>query len=210
MRLADGMAPRRDESGPDRPSDPPPTPEERAMTTCDERTETMTTGPVAVVQADADRTFRQLLANSLISGVTSSFLWFALTFWVFLETRSVVVTGVIGGAFSISAAILGPAFGTYVDHHRKQPSMVLATSIMLGAFIGATAVFLAVPADDLLRLGNPLFWVMTGLTLLGSVAGQMRNIAMSTCVTLLVPAERRDRANGLVGTVTGVSFAVTS
>jgi DHA3 family multidrug efflux protein-like MFS transporter len=33
---------------------------------------------------------------------------------------------------------------------------------------------------------------------------------MSTCVTLLVPAERRDRANGMVGTVTGVSFAITS
>jgi DHA3 family multidrug efflux protein-like MFS transporter len=38
----------------------------------------------------------------------------------------------------------------------------------------------------------------------------MRSIAMSTCVTLLVPADRRDRANGMVGTVTGVSFAVTS
>jgi DHA3 family multidrug efflux protein-like MFS transporter len=38
----------------------------------------------------------------------------------------------------------------------------------------------------------------------------MRSIAMSTCVTLLVPEDRRDRANGMVGTVTGVSFAVTS
>ena len=46
-------------------------------------------GPV--VPADADRTFRRLLVNSLVSGVTSSFLWFALTFWVYLETRSVVV-----------------------------------------------------------------------------------------------------------------------
>src|SRR5687767_15388696 len=75
---------------------------------------------------DRERTFRRLLLNSLVSGVTSSFLWFALTFWVYLETRSVVVTGVIAGAFSISAAVLGPAFGTYVDRHRKQPSMVLA------------------------------------------------------------------------------------
>jgi DHA3 family multidrug efflux protein-like MFS transporter len=181
------------------------------MTTCDDRIDAMATpDDVAVVPADADRTFRRLLVNSLLSGVTSSFLWFALTFWVFLETRSVVVTGVIGGAFSISAAIIGPAFGTYVDHHRKQPSMVLATAIMALGFIGATAVFLVVPAEDLLQLGNPLFWVMTGLTLLGSVAGQMRNIAMSTCVTLLVPEARRDRANGMVGTITGVSFAVTS
>ena len=164
----------------------------------------------AALGAASERVFHRLLANSLLSGVTSSFLWFALTFWVFLETRSVVVTGVIAGAYSLSAAVLGPAFGTYVDRHRKQPSMVLATTISTGAFAGATAVFVLVDADALLRLGNPLFWVMTGLTLLGSVAGQMRSIAMSTCVTLLVPAERRDRANGLVGTVTGVSFAITS
>ena len=68
------------------------------------------------------------------------------------------------------------------------------------AFGGATAVFVAVPADELLQLRNPLFWVLSGLTLAGSVAGQMRSIAMSTCVTLLVPEERRDRANGMVGT----------
>ncbi|MET0459602.1 MAG: MFS transporter [Ilumatobacteraceae bacterium] len=157
-----------------------------------------------------ERTFRRLLVNSLVSGVTSSFLWFALTFWVYLETRSVVVTGVIAGAFSISAAVLGPAFGTYVDRHRKQPSMVLATTITTVAFAAATAVFLAVDSSDLLRLRSPLFWVLVAFTLIGSVAGQMRSIAMSTCVTLLVPDARRDRANGLVGTVTGVSFAITS
>ena len=159
---------------------------------------------------DGEHTFRRLLVNSLVSGVTSSFLWFALTFWVYLETRSVVVTGVIAGAFSISSAVLGPAFGTYIDRHRKQPSMVLATTISAAAFAAATVVFVAVDADDLLQLRNPVFWLLTGLILLGSVAGQMRSIAMSTCVTLLVPAERRDRANGLVGTVTGVSFAITS
>ena len=87
------------------------------MATCDDRIDA--TAGRAVVPADADRTFRRLLVNTLVSGVTSSFLWFALTFWVYLETRSVVATGVIGGAFSISSAILGPAFGTYVDRHRK-------------------------------------------------------------------------------------------
>src|SRR5688572_29944262 len=38
--------------------------------------------------------FRRLLFNTLLTGVTSTFLWFALTFWVYLETRSVVATGV--------------------------------------------------------------------------------------------------------------------
>ena len=156
------------------------------------------------------RTFNQLLANTLMTGITSTFLWFALTFWVYIETRSVVATGVIGGAFSLSSAFLGPFFGTYVDRHRKSSALWLATTTALACFLVAGAVYVSVGAGDLLRLSSPWFWVLIGVTLLGSVAGQMRGIVMSTCVTLLVPEDRRDRANGMVGTVTGVTFAITS
>lgn len=155
-------------------------------------------------------TFRRLLANTLVTGVTSTFLWFALTFWVYLETRSVVATGVIGGAFSISSAVLGPFFGTFVDRHRKHTALVLTTATSVACFAVATAVFVAVDSEELLQLRSPWFWVLVASTLLGSVAGQLRGIALSTLVTLLVPDEHRDRANGLVGTVTGVTFAITS
>jgi DHA3 family multidrug efflux protein-like MFS transporter len=155
-------------------------------------------------------TFKRLLVNTLVSGVTSSFLWFALTFWVYLETRSVVATGVIGGSFAISSALLGPLFGTFVDRHRKKDAMVVATATSAACFLVATAVFASVDAGSLLRLTSPFFWVLVLTTLLGSVAGNMRGIGLSTCVTLLVPDDRRDRANGMVGTVTGISFAITS
>src|SRR5687768_8527578 len=155
-------------------------------------------------------TFRRLLTNTLVTGVTSSFLWFALTFWVYLQTRSVVITGVIGGAFSISTALLGPVFGTFVDRHRKRTAMLVATALSAASFGVAAVVFFTVDADTLLRLTNPWFWLLVGSTLVGSVTGQMRGVALSTCVTLLVPEDRRDRANGMVGTVTGVSFAITS
>ncbi len=154
--------------------------------------------------------FRRLLVNTLVSGVTSSFLWFALTFWVYIETRSVVATGVIGGAFGLATAAIGPAFGTYVDHHRKKAAMVLATTLSAACFAFATVLFLAVERDHLLRLASPWFWLLVAATLLGSVAGQMRGIALSTCVTLLVPEDARDKANGMVGTITGLSFAITS
>ena len=88
--------------------------------------------------------------------------------------------------------------------------MVVLTTLSVAAFAAATVVFVAVDSATLLRLGGPWFWLLVGLTLLGSVAAQMRGIALSTCVTLLVPEDRRDRANGMVGTVTGVSFALTS
>lgn len=154
--------------------------------------------------------FRRLLVNTLISGVTSTFVWFALVFWAYLETRSVVVTGVIGAAFSLTMAFLGPAFGTYVDRHRKHEAMVLTSTVSSVCFGLASAVFLAVDAGSLLSLRSAWFWTFVVLILSGSVAGGLRSIALSTCVTLLVPFDRRDRANGLVGTVTGVSFAITS
>jgi MFS transporter, DHA3 family, multidrug efflux protein len=154
--------------------------------------------------------FRRLLVNTLITGVTSTFLWFALTFWVYLETRSVVATGVIGGAFAISSALLGPLFGTFVDRHRKHTALVVTTAVSAACFAVAVAVFVAVDSDDLLRLRSPWFWLLVSATLLGSVAGQLRGIALSTCVTLLVPEDQRARANGMVGTITGASFAITS
>src|SRR5918993_5417459 len=89
------------------------------------------------------RVFRQLLVNTLITGVTSTFLWFALTFWVYLETHSVVATGVIGGAFAISSAVLSPFFGTFVDHHRKHTALLLTTVVSLTCFAVATSVFVA-------------------------------------------------------------------
>ena len=44
----------------------------------------------------------------------------------------------------------------------------------------------------------------------GVIAGNIRTIALPTLVTLLIDEDRRDRANGLVGTVTGATFLVTS
>jgi DHA3 family multidrug efflux protein-like MFS transporter len=45
---------------------------------------------------------------------------------------------------------------------------------------------------------------------MGALAGNLRMIALSTLVTILVPEESRDRANGMVGTVNGVGFLAAS
>ena len=156
------------------------------------------------------RTFHKLLFNALLSGVTSTFLWFAVTFWVYLETRSVVATAVIGGAFSASSALLGMVFGTLVDRHRKKSVMLFATCASLGGYAIATLIYSIVDRDQLLQLGNVAFWLFVLSLLAGSVVGNMRSIALSTCVTLLVEESQRARANGMVGSVLGVSLAITS
>ncbi len=153
--------------------------------------------------------FRRLLVNSLLSGSSSAFLWFAITFWVYIETKSVVATSMIGGVFALTSALLGVGFGTYVDHHRKRHVMVLSTALSLGSF-GIATVQYGLFKDRLLQLSSPHFWVFVFAILIGAVAGNLRGIALSTCVTLLVPEDQRDRANGMVGTINGLSFTLTS
>jgi DHA3 family multidrug efflux protein-like MFS transporter len=156
------------------------------------------------------RTFLQVLANTMIANVTTSFLWFALTFWVYLETRSVLATGIIGGAYMLLIAVFSIFFGTIVDRHRKHQVMVLSSVITLISFVVAGLMYLAQPESTLLDLGGPWFWLFSGIILFGSVVENMRNIALSTTVTLLVPEERHANANGMVGTVQGLAFIVTS
>ena len=50
----------------------------------------------------AKTAFANVLVNTLIANVTTSFLWFALTFWVYIQTQSVLATGIIGGAYMLS------------------------------------------------------------------------------------------------------------
>lgn len=156
------------------------------------------------------RTFYTVLANSLVSTVTNSFLWFAVTFWAYLETESVIATSIIGGSYMLIAAALGLFFGTFVDHHKKKTVMKVSSVVTLVAFIAATLLYVVTPKAELLTLGGVYFWGFVLLILAGAIAGNMRMIALSTTVTLLVPEKNRDRANGMVGTVNGLAFAMTS
>lgn len=163
------------------------------------------------MQSTAAKTaFANVLVNTLIANVTTSFLWFALTFWVYIETQSVLATGIIGGAYMLFIAFFAMIFGTIVDRHRKHTVMLLSSVISAAAFVIAGILYLWQPEAALLDLGGPWFWLFALVILFGGVIEQLRNIALSTTVTLLVEEDRRANANGLVGTVQGLAFLVTS
>src|SRR3712207_3240440 len=166
--------------------------------------------PVTQPPSGGLRTFHLLVANTLVANVTNNFLWFALTFWVYLETRSVLATAIIGGGYMLLVSVSGMFFGTFVDRHRRKASMLLSSTLSLAAFALATVVYFVAPAPALRDLAHPAFWALIVLVLGGAIAGNLRSVALSTTVTLLVPEEGRDRANGLVGTANGVAFAITS
>lgn len=154
--------------------------------------------------------FYKVLVNTLVANVTTSYLWFALVFWAYLETRSVLATGILGGTYMLLVAMCSIWFGTVVDRHKKKRVMLFAAAFTLGAFLLAAGIYVLVPYDTMASLNQPWFWIFASILLVGAVVENMRNIAMGTVVTLLVPKEKRANANGLVGTVGGIGFIVTS
>ncbi|SDT51856.1 MFS transporter, DHA3 family, multidrug efflux protein [Pseudarthrobacter equi] len=159
---------------------------------------------------ERSRTFAGILINTALANVTTSYLWFALTFWVYLETRNVIATGVVGGAYMLLIALSSISFGTFVDRYRKLAIMRFAAAFTLVMFVLSGVMFLLTPGAGLLDLGQPWFWIFTLIILVGAVVENLRNVALSTTVTILIEPDRRANANGMVGMVQGLAFIVTS
>lgn len=156
------------------------------------------------------KTFYAILVNSLAASIVNTFVWFAVTFWVFLETRSVVATSIMAGVFTVTVALSGFFLGSLVDRYRKKTAMMLSSLVSLALFALAAMVFVSSPRSAFADASSPRLWAFIVLTLVGAMAGNLRGIALSTLVTIMIPQENRDRANGLVGTANGVAFMAAS
>ncbi|ODT65051.1 MAG: multidrug transporter [Pelagibacterium sp. SCN 63-23] len=154
--------------------------------------------------------FHQILANNLVANVTNFTVWFAITFWVFLETHSVFATGMIAGVYLVFTAGLGFWFGSIVDHNAKKLAM-LGSSVVSAIFYAlALLLLLAEPEGAFTDPYGPYLWGFVLLVMLGVIAGNIRSIALPTLVTILIEEDVRDKANGLVGMVSGIGFLTTS
>lgn len=156
------------------------------------------------------KAFYQLLGNSVIASITNFTVWFALIFFVFLQTKSVFATSIISGIFLVTVAISGFWFGSLVDHHRKKQVMLWSSAFSLLMYIFGFAIYMLAPEGTFANISNFLLWVFVPILLFGVIAGNIRNIAIPTLITALVPEENRAKANGLSGTATGIGFMVTS
>ena len=152
------------------------------------------------------KTFYAVLVNSLVASLTNNFVWFAVTFWVFLETRSVIATSIMAGIFTLTVAFSGFLLGSLVDRYSKKKVMLLSSIFSLVLYVVAAIIFVSTPRQVFTDASSINLWAFIILTLVGAIGGNLRGIALSTLVTILVNEEGRDKANGLVGTVNGVAF----
>lgn len=154
--------------------------------------------------------FYAVLANSLVASLTNTFVWFAVTFWVYLQTQSVLATSVMAGVYLVTVAISGFFLGSLVDRYKKKTAMLLSSLCSLVLYLFAYVIFVSTSTAVFTDPSSVILWIFITLTLVGAIAGNIRTIALPTLVTLLIPEAKRDQANGLVGTANGVSFLVAS
>lgn len=154
--------------------------------------------------------FSLILANNLLQNVVNFTVWFALVFWAFLETRSVFVTGMIGGIYLVFTAGFAIWFGSLVDHHRKKRIMLASSAASLVLYGVSLCCYALTPDAALARVDSAALWGLILVAMLAVICGNIRMIALPTLVTALIPEDRRDKANGLVGMVTGIGFLLTS
>lgn len=155
-------------------------------------------------------TFNQILANTFVAGLTNMTVWFALTYYVYLQTHSVFATSLIAGSHLVMTALTGLWFGGLVDHHHKKQVMLGSSVASLVAYLGGLGLYIGAPVGAYTTVESPYLWGLILVLLVGVIAGNLRNIALPTLVTLLIKKEGRAKANGLVGMVSGVGFLVTS
>jgi DHA3 family multidrug efflux protein-like MFS transporter len=154
--------------------------------------------------------FYSLLGTVLVAAATNNYVWFALVFWLYLETQSVVATGLAGGMYFVVSALSSFWFGSLVDNHKKKSVMLGSSIASLIFFSISFLVYSFSPESAFHSLTSPILWTFVFCILCGTLAGNIYGIVVPTLVTVLVPETMRDKANGMVGTIMGLAFSLTS
>lgn len=150
--------------------------------------------------------FLHVLINIAVANTSTFFLWSALSFWLYLETHSVLILSILSGTFMTLVTLSGMFFGTIVDKHRKKEVIAVSSIVALIFLLLAGSVFLFFDRKEIADISSSAFWIFSLSILLSALVSNLRSIALSTTVSILVPKEDYARANGMVGMVQGVGM----
>ncbi len=129
---------------------------------------------------------------------------------MYIQTQSVVSTGLAAGIYLVIVALSGFWFGSFIDRNKKKTAMFASSIASLIFFTLGFLMYIFAPIGAFNSVTSPYLWIFASILLSGVIAGLIYFIAIPTLITTLVPENRRDKANGLFSTATGFSFGVNS
>jgi DHA3 family macrolide efflux protein-like MFS transporter len=142
------------------------------------------------------RTFYLLLVAQAVSLVGTHVTGFSLSVWMYQKTGSITLYGAVLLSSIVPGILVAPLGGVLTDRWDRRLTMLLAH---LGGGICALAMALAYQADVL------TIAVIVPLLMAKSAFETVTTLAFSASTAALVPADRLDRANGLVQLGSGVA-----
>ena len=154
--------------------------------------------------------FNQILANNFVANLNNAFLIAALSFWIYLETNSIVATSIMAGSFALLTISTGVFWGILVDKYPKKTMMIYSSIGTLVCYILATLVYYLFLSSRAIDIQSAQVWLVIGLIIIGAIFGNIRNIVLPTTVSMLFVDKDRPKANGLVGIATGLAFIFSS
>ncbi len=156
------------------------------------------------------RPFVHILANSVSVSLVDLTVWFSITYEVFLNTKSVFASALVGGLYLVFSSGSGLWLGSFVDHHSTRTAMSAATATSTVLYVISLALYETASPGAFSSVASPILWIFVVLLLAGVAGGNVRTIALPTLVTHMIAESHRARANGLVGSAIGASFALTA
>src|SRR5688572_9868700 len=111
--------------------------------------------------------FSHLLTNTLIASVINFTIWFAITFFVYFETRSVFATAIIAGIYLVFTAASGFWFGSIVDHHKKKSSMLFSSVVSLIMYSISFVIYITAGANAFKDPASVTLWLFVLLLMTG-------------------------------------------
>ncbi|HYO55832.1 MFS transporter [Archangium sp.] len=133
--------------------------------------------------------FFKVWIGQLISSLGSGITGFALSVWVFQTTGSTSLFALASLAATLPDLLLAPAAGVVADRYDRR------LIILIGELGGLVCALLA---SWLLFTGQSNVWLICLLVAGTSVFNAFRIPAWNASISMLVPAERLNQANGMV------------
>src|SRR4028119_249526 len=116
------------------------------------------------------KSFNQILFNNLVANITNSLVWFAITFWVILQTGSVLATSIVAGIYALTNLITGVFFGSIVDHNLKKKVMLGSSLFSLASFILGSIIYFNFNLSQIKSVDQPMLWIFIITLMFGVVA----------------------------------------
>ncbi len=127
--------------------------------------------------------------GQVVSVLASGMSGFALSIWMFQETRSATAMGLMLVCFILPFLLLSPVAGVMVDRYNRKWMMALSDLTAVTATFGLLA---------LQYFGRLEYWHMYAANVIFGLGNTFQWPAYSSAITLMVKKEDYGRANGLM------------